>query len=138
MPDTITREMIRDYLNDALPDAELASVEKAIRESPAIQALAKTIREEMDRGEHSVGAVWRRERLSCPTREQVGGFYLQALDSDLLAYIEFHLKVVGCPYCQANLEDLSKRQAEADAPVKKRRQRIVKSSAGLLRKAAGT
>lgn len=137
MADKITREMIRDFLNDALPDAELTAVEKAIRESAAVQAMARAVREEIDRGEHSVGAVWRRERLSCPPREQLGSFFLQALDPDQLGYIEFHLKVVGCPYCQANLEDLAKRQAEADAPVKKRRQRIVKSSVGLLRKAAG-
>jgi len=133
----ITRQMIRDYLNDALPDAELAAVEKAVRESRDVQELAQSVREEVDRGEHSVGAVWRRERLSCPPREQIGGFFLGALDPDQLGYIELHLKVVGCPYCQANLEDLAKRQAEAETPVKKRRQRIVKSSAGLLKKAAG-
>ena len=28
----ITRQMLRDYLHDALPDAELAAVEKALRE----------------------------------------------------------------------------------------------------------
>jgi hypothetical protein len=133
MPETITREMLRDYLNDALPDAELTAVEKAVRESPALQALARSVREEIDRGEHSVGAVWRRERLSCPPREQLGGFLLQALDLDLLNYIEFHIKVVGCPYCQANLEDLMRRQAEADSAVKKRRQRIVQSSVGILK-----
>src|SRR3954471_16405282 len=95
----ITRQMIRDYLNDALPDAELAAVEKAVRESREVQELAQSVREEVDRGEHSVGAVWRRERLSCPPREQIGGFFLGALDPDQLGYIEFHLKVVGCPYC---------------------------------------
>ena len=138
MSQKITREMIRDYLNDALPDAELAAVEKAVRESAALQEVARTVREGADRGEHSVGAVWRRERLSCPPREQIGGFLLQAHDPDLLDYIEFHLKIVGCPYCQANLEDLAKRQADAEEPIKKRRQRILKSSAGVLPKAAGT
>jgi hypothetical protein len=137
MPEKITREMIRDYLNDALPDAELTAVEKAVRESPKLQELAREIREEIDRGEHSVGAVWRRERLSCPGRDHLGGFLLQALDPDLLDYVEFHVKVVGCPYCQANLEDLAKRQAEADGAVKKRRQRILKSSAGVLKHATG-
>lgn len=137
MPEKITRQMIRDYLNDALPDAELAAVEKAVRETPALQALAKAVREEVDRGEHSVGAVWRRERLSCPAREQLGGFLLQAHDPDLLDYIEFHLKIVGCPYCQANLEDLAKRQAEAAGPTKKRRQRIIQSSAGVLKHTTG-
>jgi hypothetical protein len=137
MPE-ITREALRDYLNEALPDAEAAAVERALRESAAVQALFNSVRQEVDRGEHSVGAIWRRERLSCPSREQLGGFLLQALDPDLLDYIEFHLKTVGCPFCQANLEDLSKRQAGADEPVKRRRQRIVKSSAGVLRNAAGS
>ena len=112
MPD-ITREMLRDYLHEALPDAELAAVEKALRESPKVQALFHAVRQEEDRGEHSVGAIWRRERLSCPTREQLGGFLLQALDPDLLDYIGFHLTVVGCPYCQANLDDLRGRMGNA-------------------------
>jgi hypothetical protein len=132
MPE-ITRETLRDYLNDALPDAELAAVEKALRDRPDLQALFHQVRQELDRGEHSVGAVWRRERLSCPTREQLGGYVLQALDADLREYIEFHLTTVGCAYCQANLDDLKRLAAEAAEPRTTRRRRIVDSSAGVLR-----
>lgn len=132
MPE-ITREMLRDYLNDALPDAELTVVEKAVREQPAVQALFNQIRQDMDRGEHSLGAVWRRERLSCATREQLGAFLLQALDTDHYEYIGFHLTTVGCPFCQANLDDLKRLQAEAAEPRTTRRRKIVDSSAGVLR-----
>lgn len=132
MPE-ITREMLRDYLNDALPDAELTVVEKAIREQPAVQALFHQIRQDLDRGEHSLGAVWRRERLSCTTREQLGAYLLQALDADHIEYIEFHLTTVGCPFCQANLDDLKRLQAEATEPRTTRRRKIVDSSAGVLR-----
>ncbi len=132
MPE-ITREMLRDYLNDALPDAELVLVEKAIREQQAVQALFHQIRQELDRGEHSLGAVWRRERLSCATREQLGAFLLQALDASQYDYIEFHLTTVGCPFCQANLDDLKRLQAEAAEPRTTRRRKIVDSSAGVLR-----
>ncbi len=134
----ITRQMLRDYIEDALPDDELPLVEKALREQPEIQTLFRQIREELDRGEHSIGAIWRRERLSCPTRDQLGSFLLEALDPDLQDYISFHLKTIGCAQCQANLEDLNKRKAESDEPVRKRRQRIVKSTAGLLKNALGT
>jgi hypothetical protein len=137
MPE-ITRQMLRDYLNDALPDAELTAVEKAVREQPAVQALFNQIRQEADRGEPSVGAVWRRERLSCPTREQLGGYLLQALDPDLLEYIEFHLLTVGCAYCLANLDDLKRLQAEPAETRTTRRRRIVNSSAGLLRDVTGS
>jgi hypothetical protein len=137
MPE-ITRQVLRDFLNDALPDAELAAVEKAVREEPAVQALFNQVRQEVDRGEHSVGAVWRRERLSCPNREQLGGFLLQALDPDQLEYVEFHLQTIGCAYCLANLDDLKRLQAEPAETRTTRRRRIVNSSAGLLRDVTGS
>ena len=58
----ITRQMLRDYLHDALPDPELVAVEKALRESAKLRALYKEVVEQEDRGEHTVGAIWRRER----------------------------------------------------------------------------
>jgi hypothetical protein len=135
---TITREMLRDFIHESLPDEELVLVEKALREQPSVQALFNQVRQELDRGEHSIGAIWRRERLSCPTREQLGSHILDALDPDLHEYIDFHLKTIGCPHCQANRDDLLKKQSETEEPVKKRRQRILNSSAGVLRKVVGT
>ena len=102
----ITRQMLRDYLHDALPDAETAAVERALRDSAELRARFQEVLEEEDRGEHTVGAIWRRERASCPTRDQLGGYLLGAGDPDLLDYVQFHLDVIGCPYCQANLDDL--------------------------------
>ena len=102
----ITRQMLRDYLHDALPDAETAAVERALRDSAELRAAFQEVLAEEDRGEHTVGAIWRRERVSCPSREQLGGFLLGAGDPELLDYIQFHLEVIGCPYCQANLDDL--------------------------------
>jgi hypothetical protein len=108
----ITRQMLRDYLHDALPEAEMAAVEKALRGSPDLHQMLAEVREEEDRGEHSLGAIWRRERVSCPARDQLGGFLLGAGDADLLDYIQFHLNTIGCPYCLANLDDLKKLQGE--------------------------
>ncbi len=109
----ITRQVLRDFVEDDLPDAEKAAVEKAVRKDPAVAELLKDVRDELDRGEHSVGAIWRRERLSCPTREQLGQHLLGATPPDLGDYVEFHLETVGCPYCLANLEDLKGLQKKA-------------------------
>jgi hypothetical protein len=119
----ITRQMLRDYLHDALPDAELVVVEKALRASAKLRALYKEVVEQEDRGEHTVGAIWRRERVSCPSREQLGGYLLGAGDPELIDYVDFHLKTVGCPFCQANLDDLKKvaksaKPAKAEKPGK--------------------
>lgn len=104
----VTREILRDYLNDALPDDQLAAVERALRESAELRELLKGVLEQEDRGEHTAGAIWRRERVSCPTRDQLGGYLLGAGDPELLDYVAFHLDEIGCPYCQANLDDLKK------------------------------
>ncbi|HXD87080.1 MAG TPA: hypothetical protein VN641_11335 [Urbifossiella sp.] len=107
----ITRQMLRDYLHDALLEPEMAAVEKALRGNKELHAQLNAIRDEEDRGEHSVGAIWRRERVSCPSRDQLGGFLLGAGDPELLDYVQFHLDTIGCPYCRANLDDLKKLQA---------------------------
>lgn len=133
----LTKPILRDFLHDALPDAEMASVEKILRDDASSRLLFEEVRAEEDRGEHTIGAIWRREHLSCATRDQLGGYLLQALDQSRLDYIDFHLKTVGCPFCQANLDDLQKKQAEAAEPIKARRRRIVNSSAGVLRKVTG-
>jgi hypothetical protein len=133
----ITREQLFAYLDDALCESETARIEQALRTDPALRDRLRVVLQERDRGEHSLGAIWRRERLSCPTREQLGGFLLQALDPDLFDYVEFHLKTVGCPYCQANLDDLKRMQAEPTGPRSARRRRIVDSSAGVLRNVTG-
>jgi hypothetical protein len=132
----LPKETLRDYLHDALPDAELAAVEKRLRDEPEMRILLEEIRQEEERGEHSIGAIWRRDHVSCPTRDQLGGYLLQALDDDLIDYIGFHLQLVGCPTCQANLDDLEQRQKQAAETGKKRHRRIVDSSAGVLKKLA--
>jgi hypothetical protein len=89
---------------------------------------------ERDRGDHSIGAIWRRSRLTCPSRELLGNFLLQVLEGDQADYIEFHLKTIGCAFCQANLADLQARQVEPAGKTRQRRQRFFESSAGLLRR----
>ena len=60
------------------------------------------------------------------------------LDDDERKYLEFHLNVVGCRYCRANLEDLRARRSEPSTggavPDAVRRERMFKSSVGALRK----
>jgi hypothetical protein len=127
----ITREQLHAYLDDALSDPETAKIERALRDCEAVRDLLTVVREERDRGEHSLGAIWRRERLSCMTREDLNGYLHGILEKPLHEYIEFHLKAVLCPTCQANLDDLREKQAENAAP-KRRRRKIFDSSAGLL------
>jgi hypothetical protein len=128
----ITRAQLQSYLEDALGEAETVAVEHALRESEALQRQLRGIMQERDRGEHSVGGIWCRERLSCPTREQLGSYLLQALDTGFQEYIDFHLHTVSCSFCQANLADLQALHQEPPPKAQARRQRFFESSAGFL------
>src|SRR5215470_15596527 len=99
----ITREQLHAYLDDALSEPETARVEQALRDSEPLRRALRQAMQERDRGEHSLGAVWRRERLTCPPREQLGSYLLGVLDDGLQEYLTFHLNTIGCPFCQANL-----------------------------------
>ena len=129
----ITREQLHSYLDDALGDAEMAAIEKGLRESEALRHRLKQVREEKDRGEHSLGAIWRRERLSCPNRELLSGYLHDILEADQRGYVDFHLKTIACATCLANLDDIREKQAESE-PQRKRRKKIFQSSAGLLKR----
>jgi len=128
----ITREQLHAYLDDALSDAESAQIERALRESQVLQGRLRVVMQERDRGEHSIGAIWRRQRLSCPTREQLGSFLLDVLDDEQADYVRFHLDTLGCPFCIANLADLKALQQESATSSRQRRQRFFQSSAGYL------
>jgi hypothetical protein len=123
------------YLDEALPPAEMARLEKALREDPQLIRRLAAIHGRRNVGVHSLGEIWRRGRLSCPTREQLGSFLLGVLPKEVADHISFHLEMVGCRYCQANLVDLKRQQAEARETVQARRRKYFQSSAGYLRSA---
>ncbi|HYV34412.1 MAG TPA: hypothetical protein VE988_01835 [Gemmataceae bacterium] len=130
---SFTSEQLAAYLDDALSDGETAQVEQALRQSDKLRTQLRTIMTERDRGEHSIGAIWRRQRLTCPTREQLGNYLLQVLDSEQQDYLDFHLQMIGCAFCLANLADLQALQKEPPSQTQRRRRRFFESSAGLLR-----
>jgi hypothetical protein len=131
-----TDAQLSAYLEDALPIDKLAEIEKRLREEPALRARLAAVIGREDAGLHSVGVIWRRHRLSCPTRDELSELLLCVLDEGQAAYIKFHIEEVGCRYCAANLEDLRHAQTAAskdgDAPVT-RRTRYFETSAGHLR-----
>ena len=131
----ISRELLDAYLDDSLNEPETAQVEQALRESETLRRQLRALMQERDRGEHSLGAIWRREHLSCPTREQLGSFLLEVLEEPLQEYIRFHLETVGCSFCLANRADLEgslQEPAPAAATAQNRRKRYFQSSAGYL------
>ena len=128
----ITREQLHAYLNDALTETEMARIEQALRTSEPLRHALHQVMQERDRGEHTLGAVWQRERLTCPSREQLGSYLLQVLDDDQQDYLDFHLNTIGCAFCLANLADLESLRQQPVPHARERRHRFFQSSAGYL------
>jgi hypothetical protein len=131
---TYTAAELEAYLDEALGPAEMAAIEVALRNSPALLRELAEIHLRRDAGVHSLGEMWRRHRVSCPSREQLGSYLLGALPEADFKYVKFHLERVDCRYCRANLEDLENKRREAAESAATRRRRYFQSSAGLLRR----
>ena len=121
------------FLDEALPPERMAAIEEALRTDAELQKRLVAINGRRDAGVHSLGEIWRRNRLSCPTREQLGSYLLGVLPAASADYIKFHVDQIQCRYCKASLADLAQQQSETDV-ADQRRRRYFQSSAGYLRK----
>ncbi len=133
MADTFSDDELLAFLDEQLPVQRASSLEESLRSSSDLrQRLAALIRRR-DQGGHTIGEIWRRNRVSCPTRATLGSHLLGALDDALSQYVEFHLKTIGCRLCNAVVTELEESRAP-EPTITGRRQRYFESSAGMLRK----
>lgn len=122
------------FLDEALPTEQMAAIEEALRNDAELQQRVAAVNGRRDAGVHSLGDVWRRHRLSCPSREQLGSYLLGVLSNEQSDYIKFHLETIECRYCAASLGDLQAQHSAAEAETTRRRQKYYQSSVGHLRK----
>ncbi len=77
----------------------------------------------------TVARVWREQRLTCLKRGTLGSYLLGVLDEPWRSYTQFHLDVVGCPMCLANMADLEDEEDDR-SPIDN--ERLFASSIGFL------
>jgi hypothetical protein len=127
----ITDQMLLAYIEESLPSESMSRIETALRTDEPLRARLGQLIGRRDSGVHTVGDIWRRHRLSCPSRELLGSYLLGAMMDDQADYIKFHLEHIGCRYCQSNLEDLS--ASHHRDSVSARRRKYFQSSVGRMR-----
>ena len=133
MARTFSNAELEAYLDESLPIERMTAIEEVLRRDESLTAQLAQVIGRRDAGLHSLGAIWRRNRLSCPSREDLGSYLLGVLPADVKDYVAFHLDTVGCRYCLANVEDLRAQQDAAESnKTEIRRQRYFQSSAGYL------
>ncbi len=132
MASPITDQILQAYLDEALTAEQMSRIEQLLRDDPTMASKLARLVGERDAGVHSIGEIWRRHRISCPNRQQLGSYLLGAVMEDVRDYIEFHIQQIGCRYCQSNLEDLKRAQQDSQATAATRRRKYFQSSAGYL------
>lgn len=123
------------YLDEALPPEQMMAIENALRHSRDLMSRIQEILSRRDNGAHSLAQIWRRNRLSCPPREVLGAYLLEALPESESRYVKIHLEVVGCAFCLANLKDLRSHTTASEIgreDLQRRRTRYFQSSIGHL------
>lgn len=130
--DDVSDVELAGYLDELLPAEQAAAIEARLRVSAALRQRVTSLIHRRDQGGHTVGEIWRRRRLSCPSRSQLGAYVLGVLEPAHAEYVRFHVHTVGCRFCEANLTDLEQSSRKADPAAEPRRQRFFESSAGRL------
>lgn len=129
----VTDAELEAYLEESLPAEAMTAIELELRQRPELLRRLSTILGRREAGVHSVGEIWRRHRLSCPDRRELGNYLMGVLDNDHAAYIRFHLDTIGCRFCQANYADLRRQEEETPELIIGRRMKIFNTTAGQLR-----
>lgn len=133
MSDGLTDIRLQRFLDEALPSEEMSQIEQLLRSDHTLQQRLQELIGQREAGVHSLGEIWRRNRLSCPTREQLGAYLLKALPEAQAKYIDFHLEVIACRLCHANLDDLKHQRSEDRQQRHQRQTKFFHSSVGYIR-----
>ncbi len=128
MPTFSDAELVA-YIEECLPIARSAEIETHLRGSNELQQRLSALIAVIDQGGCSLGDLWRRNHISCPSRTLWTAYLDGELGEALRRYLQFHLETTGCRFCAANLDDL---KSSDDATSKSRRQKIFQTSVGRL------
>lgn len=134
MKTSYSDQQLQAFLDEALPPETMAQIEVEMRSDAQLMTRLMGILGRREAGVHGLGEIWRRHRLSCPTRQQLGSYLLGTLDEGWQQYVQFHLEKVACRLCQANLQDLKSEaeQIQSAHSAQTRRRKYFQSSAGYL------
>ncbi|MCE9607955.1 MAG: hypothetical protein K8U03_23975 [Planctomycetia bacterium] len=131
---SIADRVLESYLDESLPVEEAASVERLLRDDPSLLERLSVLIRRRDLGDHSLGAIWQRQRITCADRSTLGAYLLGVLDGASRRYWDLHLNVVECRFCRANLDDMRLRREARPDQTTARRRKFFESSVGRLAK----
>ncbi|MFY7969772.1 MAG: hypothetical protein ACOVNV_11795, partial [Pirellulaceae bacterium] len=80
--DPLNDPVLLAFLDESLPESRMAEIEARLRSDDTLRQRLQVLAQQHDQGVHSLGEIWRRHRLSCPTRSELGAMLLEALSPE--------------------------------------------------------
>ncbi|KLU04671.1 hypothetical protein RISK_003293 [Rhodopirellula islandica] len=135
-PDRFTDAELVAFLDEQLEPSRSSAIEQAVREDEELRQRLIQLRGQDVAGLHTIGAIWRRQQLSCPDRAVLQAYVANQLEPEMADYVLFHLTEIGCRVCRANFDDLNQQLARGRSTEEaaSRRRRMFQTSAGHLRR----
>lgn len=128
---TFTDAEIIAFLDESLSPERSTELESALKSDLPLRERFLAKIGQQAAGLHTIGSIWQRMKLTCPTRQELQDFLQDKLEPNLENYVRFHLIQIGCRYCQANCADLLNEQ-DLSAGKEERQTRFFQTSAGHL------
>ena len=122
------------YLDESLDSDRATQIEDALANDSDLISRLAMINGRRDAGIHTLGEIWRRNQIGVPTPEVMGNFILGILPDGDSQYIQFRMDQLKCCFTLAMFNDLQLQQSEKSELSQTRRERIYKTSAGLLKR----
>lgn len=118
------------YVAETLAVPRSVALEQALRSSETLRRRVSGVVRNLEDAAPGIGEIWRRRGLSCPTRETWRAYVADGIHGEFREYLRFHLDVVGCRRCAANVDDL---RADGDPAAASRVRKFFETSVGRLK-----
>ena len=97
-----SREYIHAYIDGALSPEEADAFTLMAYGDSELRGKIRTVQTEFDYHNHTVGSLWRRNQLTCPSDQDIVDYQRGALAiiyPKIADHLQFHLNSIRCIYC---------------------------------------
>ncbi len=127
---TFSDAELLSWVAESLDVQRSTAMESALRDSAELQQRLSELVVQHESGQLDLAEIWRRRRLTCPSRSTWSAWLVGRIGGEFREYLEFHLDQLGCRFCAANVADL---QSSGDPESNQRVRKFFETSVGRLR-----
>jgi hypothetical protein len=85
------------------------------QEDSELRGQIRTVQSEFDYHNHTVGSLWRRNQLTCPSDQEIADYQrgeLAIIYPKIADHLQFHLNSIRCIYCISTAAELKQSAAK--------------------------